>query len=98
MNAVVTTVLSLVPALLRTLTSAGVANSFLTPAVDSILNAIAAFVEAGDAGAAGLQALTQQVQAMVTANRDPTQDEWDALAARSNAAHALIQGNAIGTG
>jgi hypothetical protein len=92
MNATVTTVLSLVPAILRSLASVPASSSFLTPAIDSILNAIATFVEAGDAGAAGLQALTQQIQAMVAAGRDPTPDEWAALIARSDAAHALIQG------
>lgn len=91
MNAAVNQSLVLVPDLLRVLAAAPASSSFLTPSIDSILNSIAAFIEQGEAGAAGLQALNDHIKAMVSAQRDPTADEWAELKARSDAAHAILQ-------
>lgn len=38
-----------------------------------------------------LIALTTQIQGFVAENRDPTDEEWSALRARSDAAHETIQ-------
>jgi len=90
-NTNVNQALLLVPDLLRALAAAPASSSFLTPSIDSILNSIAALILAGEAGYEGLQALNDQIKAMIAANRDPTQEEWDALKARSDAAHAVLQ-------
>jgi len=99
-NPTVTTILDLIPAFLRAIASAPAASSFLTPQVDAILLAGAALIEHGDAAAQELAAFTAQIEAMVAAKRDPTPDEWAALEARSNTAHAIIQelGTVSGTG
>lgn len=87
-------ILAIVPSFLRAITSASpVASSFISHSVEDILNAAATFIERGEAGAEQLKALTDQIKAMVAANRDPTADEWAALKARSDAAHAIIQGD-----
>lgn len=83
--------LTTIAALLRALASAPAASSFLTPAIDSILLAAAAFIDRGEEGAAALAELTAHIQAMVDAKRDPTADEWATLKARSDAAHAAIE-------
>lgn len=90
MNAVVTTILELIPDFLRAVATAA-NTSALAPTLDSVLQTGAALVAAGEAGAAELLALTDHVKAMVTGGTDPTQDDWDTLQARSDAAHALIQ-------
>lgn len=48
-------------------------------------------ISQGEAGADALHDLTDDIQAMVAEGRDPTDDEWSALKARSDAAHAAIQ-------
>lgn len=89
-------VLSLIPDFLRALASAPAASSFLTPSVDAILLAAASFIERGEEGAAALNELTSHIKAMVSAGRDPTAEEWATLKARSDAAHATIQGTPPG--
>lgn len=80
-----------VPTFLR-LVAAGASSIFTgSPVVGQVLTAGAALIELGEAGAADFQALTLQVEDMVTAGRTPTPAEWDALKARSDAAHEAIQ-------
>jgi len=73
-----------------------VVRSFLAQnwphAASDVLDSAIAALGAGAEGIAAIQALTEQMQAMVSAGRDPTIDEWSELKARSDAAHALIQG------
>lgn len=90
MNTVTSTVLALIPDFLRAVATAANTTA-LAPTLDSVLHIGASLVEAGEAGAAELQALTDHIKTMVVAGTDPTQDDWDALQARSDAAHALIQ-------
>lgn len=85
-------ILSLVPEFLRTVASAPAASSFLTPIVDEMLLAAASLIQRGEEGAQALADFTSQIKAMVTAGRDPTPDEWNSLKARSDAAHAILQG------
>lgn len=59
-------------------------------AVSAALKLAAAALVAGDDGYADLKALTDQVQAMVDAGREPTKDEWQALADQSAAAHEIL--------
>lgn len=99
MNAIVTTALTLVPELLETLVTDLNNNGVLSisPNLQGILSGAAALVRAGDAALPELQALTDQVKAMVSADRDPTDAEWAELTARSNAANAIIQGTDTGS-
>lgn len=84
--------LSLIPTFLRALVSAPASNSFLTPIIDEILSIAATLVEQGEAGASAFQGFTQEIQAMVASGGEPTADQWATLKARSDAAHAAIQG------
>lgn len=61
-------------------------------AVGVVANLAATLIDLGAAGEQGLTDLNNQVQDMVTAGRNPNPDEWDSLKARSDAAHAAIQG------
>lgn len=92
MNAVLMT-LEMVADFISVIAQDAAGTGILTPAVGTILSAGATLIKLGDQGATELQALTGQIKQMVTANRDPTESEWDALKARSDAAHATIQGN-----
>lgn len=87
--------LSLIALLLETLSSAVPSltsgQSALAPLLDTVLSTAAALIRAGDAGSAELQALTAHVKQMVSAGTDPTEDDWNQLRVRSDAAHALIQ-------
>lgn len=62
-------------------------------AVGSALQLTAAAMQAGEQGVAKLQELTAHVQQMAAAGVDPTDAEFDALKARSDAAHVAIQGS-----
>ena len=88
----VASILPLVPELLRTIATA--AQSFLGPVVSEVMSAAPALIESGDAGAVALNDLTLQIKGMIAAGRDPTEAEWNALKARSDAAHAVIQDTA----
>ena len=86
-----TELLSVVPAFLRTL--AGVAAPLAGSGATAITAAIgyaATLIERGEAGAADLQALTDEIKAM--GDRNASEEEWSALKARSDAAHAILQG------
>lgn len=87
------TLLALIPNFLRVIASAITSGTTLSTAMHEVLTTAAALVEVGDSAAVELQQLTAQVNAMVIANRDPTDDEWAALQARSDAAHKLIDGS-----
>lgn len=61
------------------------------PAIPRWLDMIAAFIEQGGVGVQELNALKLQIQTMVRENREPTDEEWADLQARSDAAHEAIQ-------
>lgn len=82
------TVLDLVPEFLR---AVSVLSPSVGPWLPPVLNTVAALVEAGDHGLADLAKLTAEIKAMADAGLAPTDDEWAAFQARSNAAHAAIQ-------
>jgi hypothetical protein len=85
-----TTLLAVLPAFLRTI--AGIGAPFAgaaAPAIAAAIGYAATLIERGEAGAAGLQSLTDEIAAMGTANA--TDAEWAALKARSDAAHAILQ-------
>lgn len=88
-------VLALIATLLETLGTAvpGLASgqSALAGILDTVLVTAASLIRAGEAGSAELQALTAHIQAMVNSGTDPTEDDWNTLKARSDAAHTLIQ-------
>lgn len=88
-------VLTLIATLLETLGTAvpGLASgqSALAGILDTVLITAATLIRAGEAGSAELQTLTAHIQAMVNAGADPTEDDWNQLKTRSDAAHALIQ-------
>lgn len=94
MNATVTTILAAAPDFLRALASSISlipGGSWITPALEELLDLGAQLITAGEAGTTELQALTDQIKTMVAQGRDPTQAEWDALRTRSDAAHAKLQ-------
>lgn len=84
-------VIAVASTLLQTLAGAPASNSFLTPHLDSILSAIAGVLGIGEQALPELTALAEQVDAMIDANRDPTDAEFAQLKARSDAAHKAIQ-------
>lgn len=90
-------VLTLVATLLETLANAvpGIASgqSPLISILDTVLITAAELIKVGEAGSTELQALTAHIQTMVSSGRDPTEDDWNQLKARSDTAHALIQGS-----
>lgn len=60
-------------------------------AITSALNVAASLIERGEAGAAELQKLADQVAEMVSAGTEPTAEQWADLRARSDAAHLALQ-------
>jgi hypothetical protein len=87
----VNTILPLIATLARTLANQFATSGFLTPVLDKILLSVAVLIERGEAGVTELQVLTQQIDAMVSAGREPTSQEWSDLIARASAAHNIIQ-------
>lgn len=89
-------ILSLVPSFLRALASVlptlatrlPSGSTFATVA-EEVLAAGAALIERGEEGASDLTVLTHHIEAMGQGN--PSQEQWDALKAASDAAHAAIQ-------
>lgn len=98
MNSTTLTILSLIPDFLRVISSALSSRTTLSTAMDAVLNTAASLIEAGDQGAVELQALTAQIKTMAVANRDPTDQEWTDLEARSAAANQIIQRSIQGSG
>lgn len=90
MNDSISLILSMIPEFLRVVAAAAQTTS-LGPVIDTVLGTGANLIEAGEAGVAEFGALTSHIKAMVAAGTDPTPSDWDALQARSEAAHALIQ-------
>jgi HAMP domain-containing protein len=64
--------------------------------IGTILALGATAIERGDAGRVELKALKAQVEAMLSEGRQPTNAEFEALRARSDAAHEVIQGDTEG--
>lgn len=60
--------------------------------IGAVLALGATAVERGAEGRVELKALKAQVEAMLSEGREPTNAEFAALKARSDAAHAIIQG------
>lgn len=85
--------LTLISALMRTLaTVAGMVSSDKsTAAVSSALNYGATLVELGATGEEKLKELNSQIEAMVNGTAPLTDADFDALKARSDAAHSVIQ-------
>lgn len=63
----------------------------VAPAIPRWLSMIQAFIERGNATKVELNALKAQIVQMVNEGREPTDEEWSALQARSDAAHDAIQ-------
>ena len=82
-----TTISQLLLALSAAAQIAGVSN----PTISKWASIAAALLEQGDAARAALEDLVDHIRLMVDEDREPTQAEWDALAARSQAAHDTIQ-------
>lgn len=60
-------------------------------AIGSVLALGATAIERGEAGRVELKALRAQIEAMLSEGRQPTDTEFAALRARSDAAHDVIQ-------
>lgn len=89
--------LATISSLLRAISSVSGVGGVAGVAVGTLLNFGADLIDKGEEGAAELESLNVQVQTMVTENRGPTDDELNALKARSDAAHAAIQGTDSGS-
>jgi hypothetical protein len=91
MNA--TTVIELLKALATALggVAGGPIGAGTVALVTTVLSLAADLIAKGKAGAAELSALNDQIKAMVAENRGPTDAEWTALRAQSDAAHKAIQ-------
>jgi hypothetical protein len=61
------------------------------PAGGELLGLLGSLIEEGHDTFEELKAFTTVIDSMVTANRGPTPDEWDALRARGQAAHDRLQ-------
>jgi hypothetical protein len=61
-------------------------------AISAVLDLASSLVARGEAGAAELEKLTEEIKAMVAEGRQPTAAEWKSLRSRSDAAHAILQG------
>lgn len=85
--------LQLIASLLRALSSvaADPALGARGSAIKAVLDLAAVAIERGTEGAAQLKALVADLERMVAEDRNPTPEEWDALKARSDAAHSTIQ-------
>lgn len=85
--------LTIISALLRTLATVSTVaiTSSKGQAVSSTLNYAAKLVELGAAGEEKLKALTADIQAMVDGTKTLSEDDFNGLKARSDAAHAAIQ-------
>ena len=66
------------------------------PAIPRYLDMLAAIVERGAEGAQELNVLKMQILQMVREDREPTEDEWNDLQGRSDAAHDAIQSVDLG--
>lgn len=86
--------LTLISALMRTLATVSTVavTSSKGQAVSAALNYAATLVELGAQGEEKLKALTAEVQAMVDGTKVLSEDDFNGLKARSDAAHAAIQG------
>lgn len=74
-------------------TTAAAATIFGGPqgaAIGSVLSLAGSALARGVAATADLAELNAEIQAMVDAGEEPTQDQWDAMHARSAAADARI--------
>lgn len=60
-------------------------------AIVTALGAVAALIEGGEEASEELHALTDQIKGMVADGRNPSEEEWASLKARSDAAHAVLQ-------
>lgn len=67
------------------------ALNWVNPSVEHLVSAANALIQTGNRGAQALQDLTTEIEGMVAAGRDPTEAEFAALKARSDAAHAILQ-------
>lgn len=90
--------LSIISALLRAISGVASNPAFgSAQAISAVASLGATLIEAGSAGEEGLKELTEQVQGMVSAGRNPTPDEFSSLRSRSDAAHAAIQNAGVKT-
>lgn len=81
-------------AILPTLTMLSASPGWISLA-EQVLSAGATLVERGEEGASELQALTQHIQSLQ--GTDASSGDWDALRARSDAAHAILQAPPAGS-
>lgn len=88
----VASTLTTVSSILRGIASVSGIGGVDGVAIGTLLGFGADLIDKGEEGEAELETLNAQVQAMVTANRGPTDDELAALKARSDTAHDTIQG------
>lgn len=67
--------------------SSGIAGKTM----NSLVQMGASFIEQGFKAEGDMQVLIDQVQSMVDENREPTDEEWSDLQARSEEAHEIFE-------
>ena len=83
--------LAVVSAFMRAVGNAVVDNGIANESIRVLTNLGASLIDRGSEAENELQLLTEQIKQMVVEQREPTQAEWDAMSARSDAAHSAIQ-------
>lgn len=84
-------VISIAAGLLQVLAVAPASSSFLNPHIDSILLAISTFITRGEEGLTDFTDFANQLTAMVTADKDPTDQDFAELKEKSDAAHNILE-------
>lgn len=82
--------------LLLTAISAYIKNDSGANSVSEAIDLVTTLAAEGALTQQKLQAITNTVKAMVDEGREPTEEEWAALRARSDDAHAVIQNADLG--
>jgi len=86
-----TPIVQIILTLLQTIASVA-AGTTSNKNVTMLLGLVTDAIQLGNAAYGALVSLNTDITAMVAAKADPTQDQWNALKARSDKAHATIQG------
>lgn len=83
--------LAVISAFVQAVGDAVVANGIAPASVKVFTDLGTSLLNRGSEAEGELQELTADIKQMVVEDREPTQAEWDAMSARSDAAHSIIQ-------
>lgn len=69
----------------------GGGSHFRMDEASELLSVLGDLIEGGEETVSELKAFAEEIEAMAAANRGPTPQEWEALRARADSAHARLQ-------